>query len=77
MHAKRLYINVHRDGYAPDQCGNTMTVAELIAYLDQFDGGMQVFTTHDGRYTYGYITENDFSDSFDWEEEDEDERSAA
>jgi hypothetical protein len=77
MHAKqtKLFINWNRDGYSPDQCGSTMTVAKLIAYLDQFPGETPVFTVHDRGYTYGSITENDFSDSSDWEEDDE--RSAA
>ena len=35
----RLYIEGRRNGYSPDQCGHTMTVQELIEYLEQFDGG--------------------------------------
>lgn len=68
---KKLIINANRNGYSPDQCGQTMTVAELIAYLEQFDEEAQVFLSHDNGYTYGSITERDFIDECEDEEEDE------
>lgn len=33
----------------------TMTVAELIEYLADFDGDLPVVLSHDGGYTYGVI----------------------
>ena len=58
----KLYINANRTGYAPDQIRHTMTVGELIGYLEQFDKDAQVFLKHDGGYTYGGITEWCFED---------------
>jgi hypothetical protein len=67
----RLFINGNRNGYSPDQCGRTMTVSELIEYLEQFDGNTPVFLKNDGGYTYGSITEGDFSDASECNEEHE------
>lgn len=33
----KIYLNAARNGYATDQCGQTMTVGELIEFLEQFD----------------------------------------
>ena len=55
-----LFINGKRNGYSPDQCGNTLTVEELIAYLEDFDPDMKVFLINDNGYTYGSITKADF-----------------
>ena len=68
--ARKLFINANRTGYAPGQIDETMTVGELMAYLDQFDEDMPVYLKHDGGYTYGGITERDFEDD---ESEDDDE----
>lgn len=57
---ERLFINTNRDGYAPYQCGSTMTVGELIEYLEQFDEDTEVMFKNDNGYTYGSINENDF-----------------
>ena len=35
-----LTINAHREGYAPDQIASTMTVGELIEFLNNFDEDM-------------------------------------
>lgn len=55
-----LFINAKRNGYGPDQCGRTLTVAELIDILSEFDDETPVYLCHDGGYTYGSITEDDF-----------------
>lgn len=51
-----LYIAAQREGYSIDQIRHTMTVRELIDYLEQFDEEAQVYLKHDGGYTYGGIT---------------------
>ena len=62
----KLYINAHRTGYAPDQIRHTMTVAELIAALEDFPEDAPVYLKHDNGYTYGGISwgdlEEDYSD---------------
>lgn len=73
---KHLIINAERQGYGVDQIRRTMTVGELIEFLEEFDSDMPVFLGHDrqsyGWYTYGGITEQDFEER-DPEKEDDDE----
>ncbi len=57
-----LYINAEREGYGIDQIHNTMTVGDLIAYLEQFDEDTPVYLKHDNGYTYGGIKWNSFED---------------
>jgi hypothetical protein len=68
---KALFIDGRRDGYTPKQCGKTMTVAELMAYLEQFDEELPVYLINDGGYTYGSIDDYSFEESE--EEQDDDE----
>lgn len=71
---KALYIDGRRNGYAPDQCGKTMTVGELIEWLQEFDEDRLVYLRNDNGYTYGNITESSFTPSEEVDdEEDEDE----
>ena len=51
--AKVLYINAQREGYGIDQIRHTMTVGELIRYLEDFDEDTPVYLKHDNGYTYG------------------------
>lgn len=73
-----LILNTKRQGYGTDQCGETLTVGELIELLQYYDEDMKVYFGNDYRgsywYTYGSITEDDLcfeSDESDDEEEDE------
>ena len=68
-----VIMNTRRNGYAPNQCGRTLTVGELIELLEQFDPEEQVFTAHDNRYTYGSVREMDIEFLEDEEEELEEE----
>ena len=67
----RLYIEGRRNGYSPEQCGRTMTVGDLIAYLEQFDEGAEIYISNDNGYTFGNITEDSFEENYDDEEEEE------
>ena len=64
----KVFIEGRRNGYIPEQCGRTMTVGELIGFLEQFDEDAEVFINNDNGYTYGSITESSFEER---EEEDE------
>lgn len=64
----KLYINAHRTGYAPEQIRHTMTVAELIAALEDFPEDAPVYLKHDNGYTYGGINFSDLEE--DWSEDD-------
>jgi len=59
---QNLFINAQRTGYSVKQIMRTMTVSELIAYLEQFESDTPVYLKHDNGYTYGGISENDFED---------------
>lgn len=56
---KPIYITGKRNGYAPDQCGKTLTVGELIEMLEEFDDCRPVYLMNDGGYTFGSITDRD------------------
>lgn len=59
-----LFLEGRRDGYAVDQCGKTMTVGELLEFLQQFDEDLPVYLRNDGGYTYGRITESRFEEDY-------------
>ena len=63
----KLFINTNRTGYAPDQIRRTMTVAELIAALEELPEDAQVYLKHYNGYTYGGISWNDLEE--DWSDE--------
>ena len=48
---KALYIDGRRNGYAPCQCGRTMTIGELIEFLQEFDEDRPVYLRNDNGYT--------------------------
>lgn len=70
-----LILNTKREGYETDQCGETLTVGELIELLQNYDEDMKVYFGNDYRgsywYSYGSITEDDFC--FESEESDDEE----
>lgn len=66
---KVLFIEGRRNGYAPDQCGSTMTVGDLIEYLEQFDEDTPIYLNNDNGYTFGNIDQYSFEET----ETDEDE----
>ena len=65
----KLYLNTTREGYSPEQCRNTMTVSELMCFLEQYNDDTEVFFRNDNGYTYGSITEDLFSEPEDESEE--------
>ena len=54
-----LFIEGKRNGYGIDQCGETLTVGELIELLQDYDEDTPIYLRNDGGYTYGSITERD------------------
>lgn len=67
-----ITFETKREGYAPDQCGSTMTVGELIQYLEQFDEDTKVFYSNDNGYTYGSIKSYQIQENYEEDESDED-----
>lgn len=66
-----LIMNTTRSGYNPSQCYSTMTVGELIEFLQQYDPETKIYTAHDRKYTFGEIRESQFEEYYE-DEEDED-----
>lgn len=66
-----IYLETCREGYAINQIRETMSVSELIDYLQQFDEDAPVYFRNDNGYTYGGITPAQFSEE--WVEEDTEE----
>jgi len=65
-----LFIEGRREGYTPGQVGSTMTVGELIEFLQEFDEETPVYLNNDNGYTYGSIDRWSFSEGEDEEDED-------
>lgn len=61
---KALFINTSRNGYAPDQCGKTLTVGELKELLEAYDDNEPVYFKNDNGYTYGSISEDDLEGEY-------------
>lgn len=64
-----LFIEGKRNGYNINQCGNTMTVGEMIDFLSNYDNDTKIYLKNDNGYTFGNIEENSIEESFDDEEE--------
>lgn len=74
---RKLIIEAMREGYGTDQIRETMTVGELIEFLQDYDEDLPVYLGHDrqgyGFYTYGGITTRRIEEIEGDEEEEEDE----
>ena len=65
----KLILNTFREGYGTDQIRRTMTVEDLIRFLEQYDDDTPVYLGFDNHYTYGGIIESRFEEA---EDDDED-----
>ena len=68
---KSLIYSTFREGYGLDQVRKTMTVGELIAFLEDYDEDTPVYLSFDNGYTYGGITEGRFEENYGEDGEDE------
>lgn len=58
-----VIIDTFREGYGPDQVRRTMTVGELIRFLQNtYDEDEEIYLGFDRRWTYGGITEYMFDE---------------
>jgi hypothetical protein len=58
-----LFIDGRRNGYSPKQCGETMTVGELIEELQKYDESMPVYLKNDEGYKELHYNRGKFSSS--------------
>lgn len=68
---KRLIYSTFREGYGTDQIRKTMTVGELIAFLEGYDEDTPIYLSFDNGYTYSGITEGRFEENYGEDGEDE------
>lgn len=68
---KHLTYSTFREGYGTDQVRKTMTVGELIAFLEDYDEDTPIYLSFDNGYTYGGITEGRFEEDYGEDGEDE------
>lgn len=66
---KKLLYHTVCEGYSVDQIRTTMTVGELIDFLGSYDEDTPIYLSFDNGYTHGGITEGNFEE--DYEDEDE------
>ena len=66
-----LCLEAKREGYSTYQVERTMTVREMIEFLQQYDDDTPVYISNDNGYTYGGIMENNFYEKEEEEEEEE------
>ena len=67
MAKMKLLYNTSRDAYGIEDIRRTMTVGELMRFLENYDSDTQVFLGFDNGYTYGGLDERCFEEI--WEEE--------
>ena len=60
----KLIYTTFREGYSLGQVRETMTVGELIAFLEGYDEDTPEFLSFDNGYTYGGITESRFEEKY-------------
>lgn len=74
---KILFIDGKRSGYAPEQCGETLTVGQLAQILNraiewgELSADMPIYLCNDNGYTYGDVSAwNSFRIGEDWDSQD-------
>ena len=68
---EKIIIDTVREGYAVDQIRNTMTVEELIGFLEDLEGDTPIYLAFDNRYTYGGLNVRRIEVEYDDEEEED------
>lgn len=68
MKKTNVFIDGKREGYSPEQCGNTLTVGELIELLQDYDEDSKIFISNDNGYIYGSIRYDNINET-PWEDE--------
>lgn len=70
----KILLEADRSGYSIEQVGRTMTVRELIDFLEsRYDDEDEIYISNDNGFTYGAITEYKFREAVEDEEDEEEE----
>lgn len=73
MEKEYITIEAKREGYSVDQVGYTLTVGDLINYLNQWDEDTPIYISNDNGYTFGAITTSRIDSDYLEEDEEENE----
>lgn len=65
----RIIIEAQREGYSPEQIERTITVRELMNYLEDSPEDALVYLSHDNGYTYGGITFDKIREEDVWDDD--------
>lgn len=68
---KKLVLYTYREGYGIDQVRKTMTVGDLLEFLEEYDEDTPVYLGFDSGYTYGGIVRDRFEEDYGEDGEDE------
>lgn len=60
MNKEFVVLSATRKAYSLDQVEGTMTVGELIAFLEGYDQNLPVCISNDNGYSYGAVRSNLF-----------------
>ena len=58
-----LLIEAEREGYSLQQGGRTMTVGELMEFLQDYNEDTPIYISNDNGYTYGVLRESGITES--------------
>lgn len=62
--ATKLIINTERQGYSTEQITRTITVGELISFLEDYEPDTEVYLSFDNGYTYGGIQQHNLEEVY-------------
>lgn len=66
-----LAISACKECYGVDEVGSTMTVRDIVDFLNQYPDDTPVCISNDGGFTYGKIKETRIKEKFTGEENEE------
>lgn len=69
----KIVINAAREAYGLEDVKRTMTIGEIVAYLQDNDPDTPVYLSFDGGYTYGGLEESFFEEVDDDDADDNEE----
>lgn len=62
-----VFLRGSWDGYTPDQCGETLTVDELIEELENYEEDMPVFINYTSDGIYGALSEVEYDEEAEYD----------
>lgn len=67
--SQKIIIEVEAEGYAPEQINDTMTVGDLLEYLEDCNPGQKIYFSFNNHYSFGGLREEKIIEC--WGDDDE------